>query len=411
MTSPSAEYLNLPFDEAIRFFRDKVNLPTKKWDDLWGGMHSRAFVVAGATKAELLAGLRDAVDKAISQGTTLAQFRTDFDTIVEKHGWQYKGNRDWRTAVIFDTNLSGAYSAGHYAGRTAPAVLAVRPWWKYMPSSSANQRKDHKQWYGIVLRYDDPWWRTHEPPNGWGCKCGVSSMSNAEYQRTKDKLRTEAPDDGTYEYVNKKTGEVSQVPVGIDPGWDYSPGQAAWGRKLSENAMKEYQAMKAEAWEKLTPGDWMTYGLAERLAPAQPQASLGPKLTTTEATVAGLEEIIGGQEMVFSLDANGFRYDILVNAETLGGHLAKERTPYLPFLPEVLTDPHEVWMTFERHKGTGKIILRQRIIKLLDLGAGKLLLVVAEAGDGWLQAWTMMPTSQRTYINKQRVGQLVYRKD
>lgn len=411
MTTPSAQYLNLPFDEAIRFFRDKVSLPTEKWDDLWGGMHSRAFVVAGAAKSELLADLRGAVDKAISQGTTLAEFRKDFDKIIETHGWQYKGGRGWRTAVIYDTNLSVAYSAGNYAGRMAPAVLAVRPWWKYMPSSSAHRRQDHVRWYGITLRYDDPWWRTRNPPNGWGCKCGVSSMSDAEYRRNKDKLRTEAPDDGTYKYVDKKTGEVLTVPKGIDPGWDYNPGEAAWGRKLSDSAMREYQAMKADAWEKLTPGDWQTAGLPERLSPAPTKAALGPKLTSTEAAVAGLETILGGPEKVYSLAANDFRYDLLVNAETLGGHLAPERTPYLPFLPEVLEDPHEVWLSFERHQGTGKVILRERIIKLLDLGSGKHLLVVAEAGDGWLQAWTMLPTAQRSYINKQRVGQLVYRKE
>ena len=410
MTAPSAQYLNLPFSEAIRFFRDKVNLPTKKWDDLWSGMHSRAFVVAGATKAELLADLREAVCKAISQGTTLADFRKDFDQLVEKHGWQYKGGRDWRTAVIFDTNLSTAYSAGHYAGRTAPAVLAVRPWWKYMPSSSANPNREHMRWYGIVLRYDDPWWRTHTPPNDWGCKCGVTTMSNAQYQRTKDKLRTEAPDDGTYEYVDKKTGVVSQVPVGIGPGWDYSPGRAAWGEKLSDRVMKEYQAMKADAWENLTPGDWQTHGLAERLVPVKPQAALGPKLTTRDAAVAGLANILGGPEKVFSLETKDFRHDLLVNAETLIDHLELARTPYLPFIPEAMTDPDELWLRFDRHKGTGQVVLRTRLIKAIDLGGKKGLLAVFNGRNGMLEAWTMMPIDKASYVNRQRSGKLIYAK-
>jgi len=231
MPSPSAQYLSLPFDEAIAFFRDKVSLPTKRWDDLWRGMHSRAFVVAGAMQTDLLDDLREAVDKAISQGKTLAQFRKDFDVIIAKYGWQYTGDRAWRTAVIYDTNLSVAYSVGRYQGMTEDAVLAVRPWWKYLPSSSAVRRQEHVQWYGLVLRHDDPWWNTHYPPNGWGCKCGVMTMSDREYQRTKDSLRTEAPEEGTYEYVNKNTGEVSQVPRGIDPGWDYNPGKSAWKDK------------------------------------------------------------------------------------------------------------------------------------------------------------------------------------
>jgi uncharacterized protein with gpF-like domain len=225
MPSPSAQYLSLPFSEAIRFLREKLSLPTEHWDDIWREMHSRAFVVAGAMQTELLDGLREAVTKALSQGTTLAEFRKDFDSVVDRLGWVYKGGRAWRTAVIYHTNLSVAYSAGRYKGMTADAVLAVRPWWKYLPSSSANRRADHVQWYGIVLRHDDPWWSTHYPPNGWGCKCGVMTMSDRQYQRTKDQLRTAAPDDGTYEYVNKRTGEVHEVPKGIDPGWDYNPGK------------------------------------------------------------------------------------------------------------------------------------------------------------------------------------------
>lgn len=228
MDSPSALYLSLPFSEAISFFREKLSIATEAWDILWRDMHSRSFTVAGAMKVELLDDLRQAVDKAISEGTTLAEFRKDFDRIVARHGWQYKGKRGWRTAVIYDTNLTTAYSAGRYAGMTAPAVLAVRPYWKYLPSSSAHKRIEHRQWYGIVLRHDDPWWDSHYPPNGWGCKCGVTSISRREYERNKDRFRTQAPEEGTYQYVNKKTGEISEVPKGIDPGWDYNPGKERW---------------------------------------------------------------------------------------------------------------------------------------------------------------------------------------
>lgn len=403
--------MDLPFDQAIKFFTDKVSLPTRRWDDLRQGMHSRAFVVAGATKTELLADLRGAVDKAISQGTTLAEFRRDFDALVAKHGWNYKGQRGWRTAVIFDTNLTTAYSAGHYQQMTRPAVLAVRPYWKYLPSSSAHRRPEHMRWYGIVLRHDDPWWATHYPPNGWGCKCGVTTLSQREYERTKDQLRTEAPDDGTYQYASKRTGEVAEVPVGIDPGWDYNPGQAAWGQKLAETAMAEFRAMKADAWEVLTPWTWQDYGLAEQLPPVPTATKIGPKLTTREAAASALTEIIGGPEAVYSLEADGFRYDLLVDAAAIAAHIDLARTPFLPFIPEVLTDPQEVWLRFERHKGTGRVVLRQRTIKVVDYGREKGILLVAEAKDGWLEAWTIVPMGQGGYLNRQRAGKLVYRSD
>lgn len=230
-----------------------------------------------------------------------------------------------------------------------------------------------------------------------------------ERLKQEGKIRTEAPAEEYYDYVNRRTGEVTQVPVGIDPGWDYNPGEAAWGRRLAGQAMQEYAAMKAEAWEGLTPGDWQTYGLAEQLAPNATATELGPKIADRQLATAELQKIIGGEEKAYSFQAgNGFRYDLLVNAEVLVDHLDLNRTPFLPLIPETLESPDEVWMRFDRHKGTGRVVLRQRIIKLLAIGGKKGLLVVCDARNGWLEAWTMMPVTKDSYVNSQRTGQLVY---
>ena len=63
-----ADYGDLPFEEAIAFFRGKVNLPTATWLDIQKGMHARAFVVAGAMQTRLLEDFRAAVSSAIAKG-------------------------------------------------------------------------------------------------------------------------------------------------------------------------------------------------------------------------------------------------------------------------------------------------------------------------------------------------------
>jgi uncharacterized protein with gpF-like domain len=160
---------NLPFDEAIDFFQKKINVPTLKWDDLWKGEHAKGFMVAGAYKDDLLGDFRDAVDKAISQGTTLADFRKDFDAIVQRYGWSYHGSRNWRSELIYSTNIRTAYAAGRYQQQMDPDVLAQRPYWLYKHGDSRVPRPEHLAWDGLVLPADDPWWNTHYPPNGWGC--------------------------------------------------------------------------------------------------------------------------------------------------------------------------------------------------------------------------------------------------
>lgn len=215
----------LPFDRQIEFFRSKLNLPTHTWTDIWQSMHDLSFVVAGAAKADLVADLRTAVDAAIAEGETLESFRRRFDEIVAKHGWSYTGGRNWRTRVIYDTNLRTSYAAGRIEQMTA--MSATHPYWRYRHSHiSQEPRLNHLAWDKLVLRWDDPWWRTHYPPNGWGCRCYAEALDERDMQR----LGKDGPD--TAPALNEVEATVGRgdsrravrVPEGIDPGFAYAPG-------------------------------------------------------------------------------------------------------------------------------------------------------------------------------------------
>lgn len=416
MRAETAKALNLPFDEAIKYFTGKVKLPTATWKDLWHGMHSRAFVAAGAMKADLLTDMHQAVDKAIKEGTTLEEFRKDFDNIVAKHGWDYKGGRNWRSAVIFNTNLSVAYSAGQYAQMTDEAVLKARPYWRYLASSSAEKRPEHKAWYNVVLPWDNPWWETHDPPNGWGCKCGKASMSERELARMIEEekngpnpIKTKAPDDGTYEWMDKATGEIHTMPNGIDPGWAYSPGQTRWGKRLADDVFQEWEALKGKAWETITPGNWETAGRPKLIDLDSPSTKPWPRVNTVDEAAESIAKAIGGVERRFTLTAsNGFRHELFVDAQNLAEHVDLERSAYFPYIPEVLENPFEVWAAFERHKGTGKYQLTVRFVKAIALEKNKSLLMVMRAKGGFLQGWTFIPSDRLSWINKKRIGELLY---
>ncbi len=208
-----------PFPEAVEFFRAKLDIPTEKWTDLWKEQHARGFMVAGANRAELVADFRQAVDRAISEGTTLDDFRKDFDNIVAKHGWSYKGSRNWRSEVIYRTNLRTAHAAGRWRQLTDPENLKRRPYLEYRHGDSVHPRPQHLAWDGLVLPADDPWWRTHYPPNGWGCKCKVFSVGPRDLERA----GKTSPDTAPPLNRDPETG----LPEGIDRGWDYNVGEAA----------------------------------------------------------------------------------------------------------------------------------------------------------------------------------------
>jgi uncharacterized protein with gpF-like domain len=214
----------LAFDEAVEFLRGKINVPTARWDDLWQEEHARGFMVAGAMKEDLLADFREAVDRAISEGITLEDFRKDFDTIVQKHGWSYNGGRNWRSEVIYKTNIRTAYQAGRWAQLTDPDLLQLKPYLEYRHGGSLEPRPEHLAWDGLILPADDPFWQTHYPPNGWGCSCKVFAAGESDLKRA----GKTGPDKAPSTAIDPATG----APVGIDKGWAYNVGQAARDEEL-----------------------------------------------------------------------------------------------------------------------------------------------------------------------------------
>ena len=213
---------------------------------MWRSQHDVAFVVAGAAKMELVDDLRTAVDASIADGETLRDFRARFDEIMEKHGWRYRARgrtdrerRDWRTRVIWETNRRTSYAAGRRAQMLAAAE--TRPYWRYRHShASVEPRLDHVAWDGLVLAHDDPWWATHYPPNGWGCKCWVETLSESDLERA-GKSGPDAPPDErmvTRSVGRGRARRVVEVPEGIDPGFDYAPGAGGQAGRAARQAIE-----------------------------------------------------------------------------------------------------------------------------------------------------------------------------
>lgn len=234
---PDPELGQVPFDEAIRFYRNKLNISTKRWGDLRGEAHARMFTVAGATKGTVLQDIRDAVDDALANGTTITDFRKKFDETVAKNGWNFKGKRGWRTRVIFDTNLRSAHAAGRWEqiqrrqqrmrdrGSDEPLYLI------YETAGDNRVRPAHRAWDRVTRPANDAWWDTHYPPNGYGCRCIVRTASRRQLEReglapTSD---GKMPETVMERRINRSTGEIyPPTPAGIDVGFGHNVGKSAW---------------------------------------------------------------------------------------------------------------------------------------------------------------------------------------
>jgi SPP1 gp7 family putative phage head morphogenesis protein len=232
----------LPFREAIAFFRQKGYAhPLQRFHHLdhWREEHARNFVVAKAMQDDVLEAIRAEVDRALAEGRTLKQFQKDLmPTLVKKGWWGQQEMEDpvtgemtlaqlgsmRRLEVIFDTNIRTAHAAGRWAA--LQRTKRMFPYLQYLQVDRPTKRHSHEAYAGKVWRVDDPIWKRIFPPNGFFCSCYTRSMTEKEFERSGLPLST-IDDLVERPYVNKRSGEVTQVPVGVHPGFDSNPG-ASW---------------------------------------------------------------------------------------------------------------------------------------------------------------------------------------
>lgn len=238
--------------EVLAYFREKQLSPKFSWLDVWGEEHAHAFTVAGVTETKVLAEFKAAMDEAIAGGQGFEKFRENMRQRLTPLGWW--GPRDVedveggvggrrrpkrvdfskarRLETTFWSNMRAARAAGQWerAQRTKRAL----PYILYVRTTAAEPRPEHLKFVGLILPVDHPIWRTIWPPNGWRCKCSVRQITAAQ----RDRYLLEAkknPEDGIFytdaepdlelqPFRNRRTGQVSMVPAGVDPGWHTNPG-------------------------------------------------------------------------------------------------------------------------------------------------------------------------------------------
>ena len=225
--------------EARRYLSRKAVVETEDWDDLKWGEHAHAFTVAHSRNAAVLDDIFGLMNKAMDGGESYETFRQGLRSLMEKKGWYGRGDKgpddegyiNWRTKLIYHVNMRTAYEAGRYRQQLRGAEL--RPIWVYKSKLvGKNRRQDHVAMHDKALRYDDPFWNTHRPPNGWGCECSVVTLSEAGAEREGIEVISSGPSGNPPAMV-----EPNGSPVNWDrftpEEWRYNPGREALAPNFS----------------------------------------------------------------------------------------------------------------------------------------------------------------------------------
>ncbi|AVI67226.1 hypothetical protein CKQ84_15780 [Shewanella sp. WE21] len=251
--------------EALAWFKRKGIKPGFDFRDVWKEEQANAFTVAKMMNADLLVDVKQIVEDAIASGQTFEQFRDILKPLLVKSGWWgvqtmqdpltdetklVQLGSEGRIKTIYKTNMRTSRSAGQWeriqrTKRTLPYLL-------YQLGPSEQHRIEHLKWNNTLLPADDPWWDVHMTPNGWGCKCWIRQVSQYEADKliASGKVSTTSPASKNKRWVNRRTGEVEELPEGIDPGWNYNPGKGRemmLANDLSEKEARMRQTLATDA--------------------------------------------------------------------------------------------------------------------------------------------------------------------
>lgn len=379
------------FKEAVAYFKDKIALPTKTWKDLQGEMHAKAFTVAGAMREDILCDFQKAVGKAITDGMSIQEFRKEFDSIVKRTGWQHNGSRNWRSDLIYQTNLHTAYAAGREKQMQDSKMRKIYPYARYRSMDDGRERPEHKAWNNIVLPWDDPWWDKHTPPNGWGCRCWKEPVSALEVKALGLKVRSTAP-------------TPPNDTKGIDKGWDYNVGNAAYGKtgiphkgwKLSD---------QAGLWESSPP----ELDKDIPILPAPKRTRYTEDQSEFEANFAKAlkqrfenspDARFDGDAMIYIKRIGGFSYPFQISPKVISRHILNKdrksewepiRTEYINFFLDTLENPGDMRIEFTR-SNTQQVAIMPTFMSVFKEGnSEKVIQLVFKTDQGCLLSWTAYP--------------------
>lgn len=242
--------------EAIEFLRQKKMLAGKVFvKDLQDSALARATTIARLSSLEMTKDIYQSLETAMREGKGFNQWKKDLLGEFERKGWVFGKDKsisrgkdgnllaDPQTGEYFGTprrlnsiyrvNMQTAYSAARY--QRMRDNVDNRPYWQYSAVGDERTRPAHLALNGKIYRYDDPFWATFYPPNGFNCRCSVIALAERDLQRR----GMDKPDDSSEFLVeverpadkagNREKTIGFKLPDGTvrvtDKGFDYNVGR------------------------------------------------------------------------------------------------------------------------------------------------------------------------------------------
>lgn len=255
---PSIKFaLGLKPAKAIEWLQAK-GVTAESYRNLTASEIAKVYTIARITDLDMLNDIKQSMIKAADNGQAFADWRKDILQHLQNKGWLHPNGHNGQDIIdpktgevfgtprrldtIYRTNMQSAYSAGQYQGYMDN--IDHRPYWMYDAVADHRTRPAHAAMDGLVYRYDDPFWTTFYPPNGYRCRCSVIALSERDMQRD-GKVLSQSGEHNlveTHKVYNKKGDSYPTIaykaPDGslhtTDRGFGYNAGRMNYRPNLDQ---------------------------------------------------------------------------------------------------------------------------------------------------------------------------------
>jgi SPP1 gp7 family putative phage head morphogenesis protein len=217
---PLGELSGMSPERIIAWFEAKGFRISWDWRDTWQEAHTNAFAVAKAVQLDVLADLRNGIQRIYTSGVSKDRWKRDMENTLRARGWWGRKEQlnpatgrmemvqlgsPWRLETIYRTNAQVAFNRGRWQMQNE--IRDVRPFWRYVAIMDSLTRPEHATLNGKVYDATSPIWGRIYPPNGFNCRCRVTALTPREMRRK-----------------GLQVEQSEALPDGFpDDGWNYNP--------------------------------------------------------------------------------------------------------------------------------------------------------------------------------------------
>lgn len=176
------DWVDLPFEEALRYLRQRWPVPPEVFEELALDIRNRAFTMSRVMLMSVIQDTLDELTEAVGTGGTLAEFEERLGEVFASAG--ISEAEPWYAEVVFRTGVQAAYGRGRWEQGQDPDVKDELAGWRYHAVMDDRTRPEHASLDGQLFPVDGG--AEVFPPWDFNCRCSAEWVVKGETDEVPD---------------------------------------------------------------------------------------------------------------------------------------------------------------------------------------------------------------------------------